>query len=119
MRQPKFQKVNIERVGETGYLLRTPQKQVKFKDLPPKVIETFVEKVFSQESFIIRDVAHWLPECDLDTHILPLLAGLVKEGILIEDSHQREIREEEKTSLSQGMPRLQPNSNSTYAFSHS
>ncbi|MGD1704254.1 hypothetical protein [Dapis sp. BLCC M229] len=75
--------------------------------------------MFSQEAFTIRDVADWLPECDLDTHILPLLAGLVKEGILVEDSYQEEIREEEKTSLSQEMPGVQENSNSTYAFSHS
>ncbi|NES02744.1 MAG: hypothetical protein F6K22_07720 [Okeania sp. SIO2F4] len=119
LRQPKFQKVNIEPLGEKGYLLRTPRKELKFKDLPPKVIETLVEKVFSQKAFTIRDVADWLPECDLDTHILPLLAGLVKEGILVEDSYQGEIREEEKTSLSQEMPGLEENSNSTYAFSHS
>ena len=86
LRQPKFHKVKIERLDKKGYLLRTPQKQLQFKDLPPKFIDTLVEKVFSQEIFTVGDVAHWLPECELETHILPLLAGLVKEGILLEDS---------------------------------
>ena len=86
LRQPKFQQVKIEPLDETGYRLVTPQKQLKFKGLSPKVIDTLVENVFSREAFTVGDAAHWLPECELETHILPLLAGLVKEGILLEDS---------------------------------
>ena len=58
---------------------------MKFKGLAPNVIDILLEKLLSYESFTIREVARWLPECDLETEILPLLACLVKEGILIED----------------------------------
>ena len=116
LRQANFQKVKIERVDDTVYLLITPgKKQLKFKDLPPKIIDIFVEKVLIQETFTIRDVAHWLPEFDLDTYILPLLAGLVKEGILIDDFYQRKI-ESEKTNLSHGISELKQSSDSDYAL---
>ena len=117
LRQNKFEKVNIEKLGETGYLLRTPKKQLKFKDLSPTVVDILVKNVFNQEVFTIRDVAQWLPECDLNTHILPLLAGLVKEGILVEDIFPHTAREE-KTDLSHGIPKLQQTTDGNYAVSN-
>ncbi|WP_017327956.1 cupin domain-containing protein [Synechococcus sp. PCC 7336] len=86
LRQPRFQTVNLKPLDDKTYVLVTPQKTIKFKDLAPKVVETLVKKIFSQEVFTIRDVARWLPDCDLETVILPLLGGLVKEGILVEDT---------------------------------
>lgn len=88
LRQPKFQSVKLEPIDEANYFLITPQKKMKFKSLDPQVISIFVENAFSQEAFTIRDVTYWLPDCDLETHILPLLKGLVKEGILIEENFQ-------------------------------
>ncbi|MDJ0798869.1 MAG: cupin domain-containing protein [Calothrix sp. MO_167.B12] len=118
LRQAKFQKVKIERVDNTIYLFVSPsEKKLRFKDLPPKLIDALVDKVLNQESFTIRDVSQWLPECDLETHILPLLAGLVKEGILIQESPQRKIGEE-NTSLNYGIPKPLPNNNSNYALNN-
>lgn len=117
LRQNKFQKLTIERVGETGYLLQTPKGKLQFKDLSPAVVDILVKKLFSQEAFTIRDVTHWLSECDLDNHILPLLAGLVKEGILVEDVFPHKAREE-KTDLSHGIPKLQQTTDSNYAVSN-
>ncbi|MBT9314457.1 cupin [Leptothoe spongobia TAU-MAC 1115] len=86
LRQRKYQPIQVESLDEGTYLIVTPQKTMKFKDLPPSVIDTLIKNVFSQESFTIRDVAQQLSDCDLETMVLPLLAGLVKEGILIEDT---------------------------------
>ncbi len=94
LRQNKFQKIKIERIGDTGYQLITPRGKLKFKDLSPEVMNVLVEKIFNRETFTIKDVTHWLPECELQTHILPLLAGLVKEGILIQESSPRKTEEE-------------------------
>ena len=88
LRQPRFQSVKLEPLEGGNYLLSTPQKTMKFKGLEPKVINILVENLFSQKSFTIRDVADWLPDCSLETHVIPLLAGLVKEGFLIEESSQ-------------------------------
>ncbi len=86
LRQPKFQPVRLEPLDEANYLLITPQKKVKFKGLEPEVINVLVNRVLIQASFTIREVVHWLPNSDLEIHILPLLAGLVKEGFLVEDN---------------------------------
>ena len=86
LRQPRFQTVKLEPLDDESYLLITPQKTLKLKDLTPKVVDTLVNKVFSQEVFTIRDVTQWLPESDLKTVIFPLFGGLVKEGILVEDN---------------------------------
>ncbi len=118
LRRAKFQKVKIERVDNTVYLFVNPgKKKLKFKDLPSKFIDILVENIFNQESFTIRDVSHWLPEWDLETHILPLLANLVKEGILIEDSLQQKAQSE-KTDLSHGIPKPQQSSDSNYALNN-
>ncbi|MEM1252313.1 MAG: cupin domain-containing protein [Cyanobacteria bacterium P01_H01_bin.21] len=87
LRQRKYQPIQVETLDEGTYLIVTPQKTMKFKDLPPSVIDTLIKNVFSQKSFTIRDVARQLSDCDLETIVLPLLAGLVKEGILVEDSN--------------------------------
>ena len=86
LRQPKFQFVKLKPLDSETYLLVTPQKTMKLKDLSPKVIDILIKYVFIQEVFTIQDVVRWLPDCDLETVIFPLLGGLVKEGILVEDS---------------------------------
>ncbi|MGB3533054.1 MAG: cupin domain-containing protein [Microcoleaceae cyanobacterium] len=88
LRAIKFQTLTVEPLDETGYLLITPQKKIKLKGLPAHFMNTFVEHLLKQESFTIGEVADWLPECEIDTQILPLLAGLVQEGILLEDSSE-------------------------------
>ncbi|MGB3404661.1 MAG: cupin domain-containing protein [Microcoleaceae cyanobacterium] len=88
LRQPKFQSLTIEPIDELGYLIMTPKKKLKLKGLPPQFINTLIERLQNQASFTIREMVHCLPEWDIDTQILPLLAGLIQEGILIEDSSQ-------------------------------
>jgi ribosomal protein L16 Arg81 hydroxylase len=88
LRQPKFQTLTIEPIDELGYLLITPKKKLKLKGLPPQFINTLIERLQKQVSFTIREIVHCLPEWDVDTQILPLLAGLIQEGILIEDTSE-------------------------------
>ncbi|NEO99147.1 MAG: cupin [Symploca sp. SIO2E9] len=85
LRAPKFQKVRVEPLAEGGYQLVTANKKVSFKGLEPNIVENLVKHVFSSETFTVGDVAKWLPECNLDTTILPLLSGLIKEGIILVD----------------------------------
>ena len=87
LRQRKYQPIQVESLDKETSLIVTPQKTMKFKDLPPTVIDILVKTVFSQKSFTIRDVAQQLSDCDLETIVLPLLAGLVKEGILVEETN--------------------------------
>ena len=86
LRPRKFQPIQIKPLDETTYALITPHKSMKFQGLAPNEIDTLVNKVLNQEAFTILEVVQQLPDCDLETQILPLLAGLVKEGILVEDA---------------------------------
>ena len=88
LRSPKFQTLKIETLDDIEYVLVTPEKKLKLKGLPPQFLNKFVERLRLTASFTVREVVHWLPEWDTDTQILPVLAGLVQEGILIEDTSE-------------------------------
>lgn len=85
LRLAKHQKVKVEFLGEGKYQLVTGSKKLMFKGLESDWVETLVENLFKNEIFTIKDVAQWLPDANLETVILPLLAGLVKQGFIVAD----------------------------------
>jgi ribosomal protein L16 Arg81 hydroxylase len=95
LRQPKFQTITIEPLDNTGYLLITPQKKLRFKGLPSYFMNTLVEKLLTQQSFMIREVTTGLNEHEINSQILPLLAGLVQEGILLEVSSKTVVNSQD------------------------
>ncbi|NET30941.1 MAG: cupin [Cyanothece sp. SIO1E1] len=93
LRQPKFQKVKVEPLADSGYRLITANKKINFKGLDSHIVENLVENLFNFESFTLGDVAEWLPESNLETIILPLLSGLIQEGMILVDE-KRTIAQE-------------------------
>ena len=79
------QKVKVEFLGEGQCQLVTGSKKLMFKGLEIDWVEKLVDNLFKNESFTIKDVAQWLPDANLETVILPLLAGLVKQGFIVAD----------------------------------
>ena len=92
-RPRKFQPIQIKPLDEKTYALITPHKSMKFQGLAPNAIDTLVNKLLNQEAFTILEVVQQLPDCDLETQILPLLAGLIKEGIIVEDCGKDSLKD--------------------------
>ncbi|NJK38890.1 MAG: hypothetical protein HC835_01020 [Oscillatoriales cyanobacterium RM2_1_1] len=85
LRLAQFLKVRLEPLPEGSYQLVAGDKTVTFKQLPPEFVKQLMEFVLSGQIFTPNEIAQKLPNYSLDTVIIPILAGLIKEGVLIED----------------------------------
>lgn len=80
----KFQRVQISELADAnGYIIRISGKEITLKG----ITSTFAENAFTGESFSGNDVTNWLPDCDWDIDIVPLLSRLVIEEIIFVDTH--------------------------------
>ncbi len=78
-RIPKSQRVRISELPDgCGYKIVVGGKEVSLKG----VTEKFMENLFSTEFFTGEDVMDWLPDCDWEIDVMPLLSRLVVEGII-------------------------------------
>ena len=78
-RPPKYQPVRIEFRAKDEYCICTLDRQIDLKGVTPEC----VENLFCGKSFSIWDVAEWLPNCDLETELLPLLLRLIEAQMLL------------------------------------
>ncbi|MEG3978004.1 cupin domain-containing protein [Microcoleus sp. N9_B2] len=78
-RIPKIQRVRISELPDgDGYKIVVAGKEVSLKGVTDK----FTENLFSTEFFTGEDVMDWLPDCDWEIDVMPLLSRLVVEGII-------------------------------------
>jgi ribosomal protein L16 Arg81 hydroxylase len=82
-RRAKFQNLRIEWQPETEqYQLAFAHKEINLTN----VTDRFVQNLRQRHQFTVWEAMDWLPECDLEADILPLLWELVREGVLAVDS---------------------------------
>jgi ribosomal protein L16 Arg81 hydroxylase len=78
-RIPKFQRVRIRELPDgCGYKIAVGGKEVSLKGVTGK----FTHNLFSTEFFTGEDVMEWLPDCDWEIDVMPLLSRLVVDGII-------------------------------------
>lgn len=78
-RMPKFQRVRISELPDgCGCKIVVGEKEVSLKGVTVK----FADNLFSTEFFTGEDVMDWLPDCDWEIDVMPLLSRLVVEGII-------------------------------------
>ncbi|MBE9121418.1 cupin [Tychonema sp. LEGE 07199] len=78
-RIPKFQRVRISELPDgDGYKIVVGGKEVSLRGVTAK----FTDTLFSTEFFTGEDVMDWLPDCDWEIDVMPLLSRLVVEGII-------------------------------------
>ncbi|MBE9039694.1 cupin [Oscillatoriales cyanobacterium LEGE 11467] len=82
-RQTKFQTLKLEPLPESGYQILTGGKKITFKGANSKLVDDLLDNLLNCEAFTVGDAAQWLPDFDLETQILPILSGLVKEGMIL------------------------------------
>ncbi|MDY6937213.1 MAG: cupin domain-containing protein [Cyanobacteriota bacterium] len=82
-RQRKFQTLKIKPLPDSGYQVLTGSKKITFKGENSQLVDDLLTNLLNCESFTARDAAEWLPDFDLETQILPILSGLVKEGMIL------------------------------------
>ncbi len=63
-----------------AYQIVAGNKQVTLKGVP----RSFVDRLFTAQTFTGVEVMSWLPDFDWEIDIVPLLTRLVKEGLLVE-----------------------------------
>jgi len=79
----KLQRVRISQLPEdSGYKIITSGKEILLRG----VNQTMLENLFKGETFTGKDVMQWLPDCDWELDIVPLLSRLVMEGVIFVDS---------------------------------
>lgn len=84
-RHTKFQTLKLEPLPESGYQILTNGKKITFKGTNPELVDNLLDNLLNCEAFTVGDAAQWLPDFDLETQILPILSGLVKEGMILVD----------------------------------
>ncbi|NET58882.1 MAG: cupin, partial [Symploca sp. SIO2E6] len=78
----KFQRVTIAELPEgSGYKIITSGKEIVLRG----VNRTMLENLFKGETFTGDEILRWLPDCDWELDIVPLLSRLVMEGIIFVD----------------------------------
>ncbi|MDY7012115.1 MAG: cupin, partial [Cyanobacteriota bacterium] len=77
--RPPYQRVQIlELDRDRRYQIIADGKEITLAGVP----QSFVETLFARERFSGLDVAEWLPDCDWEIDIVPLLSRLVTEGVI-------------------------------------